>query len=328
MQTPKKNLWILWFGIFLILPVFLNKKIKISDRNFKNRLTNIYGGFLPDTVEFCNQAIHHLSWNIRSIIEKEFKRHINKDKAWELHYKRSMFWKPLIVSILKDNGLPEDLFYICVTESKCSNVVSPAGAAGFWQLMPATAKHYNLLIDSCIDERLHPVKSTKAVCEYFKYLYQKLHDWALVTVAYNAGLERVLTIMENQNTKRIDSIHINSESKRFLYRVISVKYLFEHPEYFRVTFHEISGMKNEIKIHSFKKEKDFNAFAKKHASWKSYNPWILCNDYPFNKEHQFLISENKKLPPVFIFGYYKSGHPSGSGPDSVSINKDTTDHSL
>lgn len=232
------------------------------------------------------------------------------------------------MSILKDNGLPEDLFYICVTESKCSNVVSPAGAAGFWQLMPATAEHYNLKTDSCIDERLHPVKSTKAVCEYFKYLYQKLHDWALVTVAYNAGLERVLTIMENQNTKRIDSIRINPESKQFLYRVISVKYLFEHPEYFRVNFPEIAGMKTEIRTYSFKKIKDFNTFIKRHVSWKSFNPWIMCNDYHFNAEHQFLIPENKKLSPPFIFGTYKSEPGSDSGPDSIPTNKDTSGHSL
>lgn len=328
MQTPKKNLWILWFGIFLIIPVLLIKKIKISDKNFKNRLTNIYAGFLPDTVVFCDQSIRHLSWNIRRVVEKEFKRHLNKDKAWEFHYRRCMLWKPLIIRILNEHHLPEDLFYICITESKCSNVISPAGAAGFWQLMPATAQHYNLRIDSCIDERLHPLKSTKAVCEYFTYLYQKLQDWALVTVAYNAGLERILTMMEHQHTKRIDSLRINTESKQFLYRVISVKYLFEHPEYFRVTFPVTAGMKNDIKTYSFKKVKDFNMFTKKHASWKSYNPWIMCNDYHFNPEHQFMISENKKYPPAFIFGPYKSEYNSKSGPDSIPTDIDTTAQSL
>jgi hypothetical protein len=207
-------------------------------------------------------------------------------------------------------------------------VVSPAGAAGFWQLMSATAEHYNLKIDSCIDERLHPVKSTKAVCEYFKYLYQKLPDWALVTLAYNAGLERVLTTMENQNTKRIDSIRINPESKEFLYRVISLKYLFEHPEYFRVTFPEIPDMNNKIRTVSFKKIKDFNTFIKKHASWKSYNPWIKCNEYHFKAEHEFIISENKKHAPAFIFGHYKDEPNSESGPDSIPNNKDTSGHSI
>lgn len=328
MQTPKKNLWILWFGIFLIIPLFFVKKIKISDRNFKNRLTNIYSGILPDTVVYCNQSFRHLSWNIRRVVEKEFKRHLYKDKAWEWHYKRSMLWKPLIVNILKDYGLPEDLFYVCVTESKCSNVISPAGASGFWQLMPFTAEHYGLKIDSCIDERLHPLRSTMAVCRYFEYLYQKLNDWSLVTVAYNAGLERVLNSIKNQKTTRIDSIRINPESKQFLYRVISIKYLFEHPEYFRVNFPEIADMKTEIKTYSFKKVKDFNKFTKKHASWKSYNPWVICNDYHFNAEHQFLISENKKISPTSIFGIYKSGINSESGSDSIPKSKDTSDHSL
>ncbi|MCX8081151.1 MAG: lytic transglycosylase domain-containing protein [Bacteroidia bacterium] len=320
MNKVPKHLIILLSGMMLILPVLLIRKKKENGKNFKDRLSDYLTGPIPDTIYFCNQKVQHISWNIRQTIINEFQRHVEKSKEWKYHFKRCQLWKPIIEKILNQNQLPTDLFYVCVTESKCSNVISPAGAAGFWQLIPSTAKKYGLNVDSCLDERYHPIKSTEAVCRHFKYLYHELHDWGWVCVAYNAGLERVKSMIERQNTSRIDNTKMNLESKQFLYRVLSLKYLFEHPDYFNV---KVDSNKLSLKFSSMKikNSSHLSKIILKHPLWKKMNPWVLCSDLPNVKVNEIIIFHNDNLSPDFIYGNLKTSE--SSLPDTISANNDS-----
>lgn len=95
---------------------------------------------------------------------------------------------PEIETALDRNGLPLELKYITIVESALNpSAISPRGAAGLWQLMLSTGKIYGLKINSLIDERLDPAKSTEAACRLLKQLYQMYDDWFLVMAAYNCG---------------------------------------------------------------------------------------------------------------------------------------------
>ena len=107
----------------------------------------------------------------------------------------------MVKALIKEEGLPEWIVRIPMVESGFNTrAVSPKGAGGLWQLMPETARSLGLRVDSEVDERFDPVKSTKAALRLIKELYSRLKDWRLVLIAYNwgpgnlerAGREKVL----------------------------------------------------------------------------------------------------------------------------------------
>lgn len=98
------------------------------------------------------------------------------------------FYFPIIEEVLDRHGLPLELKYLAVVESALNpTALSRVGAAGLWQFMLPTGKIYGLEINSLVDERLDPLKSTEAACRYFKDMYAIYGDWYLVLASYNCG---------------------------------------------------------------------------------------------------------------------------------------------
>ena len=100
----------------------------------------------------------------------------------------SQYYFPLIEDELLKEGLPVELRALPIIESALSTTaVSPMGAVGLWQFMPSTGKSYGLEVNSLVDERRDPVRSTQAACRYLKDLYAIYNDWSLAIAAYNCG---------------------------------------------------------------------------------------------------------------------------------------------
>jgi membrane-bound lytic murein transglycosylase D len=95
---------------------------------------------------------------------------------------------PMIEELLDRYGIPLEMKYLAIVESALNPIArSPVGAGGLWQFMKATGKQYKLDVNTYVDERSDPYKSTIAACEYLSDLYKIHKNWLLVMAAYNCG---------------------------------------------------------------------------------------------------------------------------------------------
>ena len=113
------------------------------------------------------------------------------------------YYFPMIEDIFDSYGLPAELKYMAVIESALNpNAVSRMGATGLWQFMYSTGRFYGLTINSVVDERRDPVKSTHAAAKFIKDLYNMYNDWILVIAAYNCGPGNVNKAIRRSGNKK------------------------------------------------------------------------------------------------------------------------------
>jgi membrane-bound lytic murein transglycosylase D len=109
---------------------------------------------------------------------------------------RSGRYVPLISEKLAERGMPQDLIYLAMIESGFNpRAYSHAHASGIWQFIPETGRRYGLVVNSVVDERNDPVRSTEAALDYLSYLHRRFGSWYLAAAGYNTGENRVGRIM-------------------------------------------------------------------------------------------------------------------------------------
>ena len=115
----------------------------------------------------------------------------------------SNFYIPIFEEALEAYQLPLELKYLPIIESALNpNAISRAGAAGLWQFMIGTGKQYGLQVNSLVDERRDPVKSSYAAARYLSDLYKIFGDWNLVIAAYNCGPENINKAIRRSNGEK------------------------------------------------------------------------------------------------------------------------------
>lgn len=132
-----------------------------------------------------------------------------------------------ITATLTANGIPGELKSLAIIESYLDHKqVSSAGAAGPWQLMPATARHYGLRTDS-LDERFDIYKSTAVAATILKDLFRHYGDWYLVVAAYNAGSGRVDKALKSANSTSYNEIEhlLPRETREHVRKFIGTAYV-------------------------------------------------------------------------------------------------------
>ncbi|MBW2506858.1 MAG: LysM peptidoglycan-binding domain-containing protein [Deltaproteobacteria bacterium] len=158
---------------------------------------------------------------------------------------RSGRYLPMIHEQLREAGLPEDLAYLAMIESGFNErAYSRARAVGVWQFIKGTGKNYGLKIDTYVDERRDPVKSTKAAVSYLKDLYDEFGSWYLAVAAYNAGEGKIRRAIKKYNTTDFWEIaqgkYLKLETKRYVPKLIAAIIIAKEPDKygFDITYEE------------------------------------------------------------------------------------------
>lgn len=147
----------------------------------------------PQAPEIVDRELEFIPTEVNPMVDKWVDYFQGRGRRhMERYLARSTRYEKVMKKVLRDNGLPEDLFYIALIESGfSSSAVSHASAVGYWQFIRGTGSRYGLEISRLVDERRDPVLATEAAAEYFRGLYSVFGSWYLAMASYNVGENRV-----------------------------------------------------------------------------------------------------------------------------------------
>jgi peptidoglycan lytic transglycosylase D len=196
----------------------------LSEEKIKNDL----GGMADSS--YNDIAVKAVQRNVTLFSEKIRER-------FSLYLNRSGKYIELMKKILKENDVPEEIVFLPLIESGFNPYAySSARAAGYWQFMASTGKHYGLEINWWKDERRDPVKSTVAAANYLKDLYRMFGSWNLAMAAYNAGEGKILRALNKTRTddywSLLNTHYIKSETKDYVPKFIAASLIATNPEDF------------------------------------------------------------------------------------------------
>lgn len=200
-----------------------------------------------------------------------------------------------IEKILAEEGVPNDFKYLPLIESGFRDAVSPAGAAGFWQFLPATAKLHGLEVNEDVDERYNIEKATRAACAYLKQAKEKLGSWTAAAASYNIGIAGMETRMKTQRTNNYYDLLLTSETSRYVFRMLATKVIFDNPTqtgfYINTTELYQPYQYNSAVVDS--SVSDIAGFAEqfglRYKHIKLLNPWLRSNTLPNKSKKQYEI---------------------------------------
>ncbi|MEP0213537.1 MAG: lytic transglycosylase domain-containing protein [Cellulophaga sp.] len=259
---------------------------------------------IPADLNFAGEAVPLTDPEVMERIDREFLVNTYWQSNALLLMKRANKYFPIIEPILAKNGVPDDFKYLAVAESGLQNVVSPAGATGFWQIMRATGKEYGLEVNSNVDERYHIQKSTEVACKYLKKYKNKFGNWTLAAASYNAGAGAINKYLTQQKVDSYYDLLLGQETGRYLFRIMAIKEILSAPEKYGF---EISEDEMYKAVPSFTVDLDVpvsnfadfaNEYEINYKILKRHNPWLREPHLNNNSRKKYTIEIPNK-------GYYK-----------------------
>jgi len=270
----------------------------------------------------------------------------NRKKAYERLMAVSEYYFPMFEEALAKQNVPLEIKYLAVVESALNpKAVSRVGATGLWQFMYQTGKQYKLGIDSYVDERSDPLKSSTAAAQYMANMYKIFGDWDLVLASYNSGPGNVAKAIRRsggqQNYWNIRK-HLPKETAGYVPAFLATMYIYEYhkehgivPNIALVKHFETDtiAIKNQL---SFKQISDLLDIPV--AQLQMLNPSFKMNTVPVyaDKTHYLRLPQEKialftsNEDKVYSYVKYeadKREKPYSSQQAYASSSRDTSDFS-
>ena len=241
---------------------------------------NIKSFKLPDEVTFAGEKMPLDNFDTIESLEREILTSAYRHSSTILIIMRANRYLPIIEKILKKNNVPDDFKYLVAAESEYSNMVSPAGATGFWQIMPETGREDGMEINTVVDERYDVEKSTQFACDYFLKSYEKFGNWTLAAASYDGGRSGIDEQIDIQHQHNYYDLLLSEETARYIFRVVAYKLVITDPENygFRIRKEDLYPVLNYYEVKVDTAVMDFSTFAEKFSTnykmLKFLNPWL------------------------------------------------------
>lgn len=235
---------------------------------------------IPQSIFIFGEGVPLENFEVYERVDRELLVNTYWHSATLLAIKRAARWFPVIEPILKQNNIPDDFKYLAVVESNLENVVSPAGATGFWQFIKSASKQYGLEVSDEVDERYDVEKSTLAACKYLQTAYQMFGNWTMAASSYNAGISGIDKWGGLQKTSNYWNLVLGSETSRYVSRIIAIKLIMENPSDYGYELKK-EDLYQTLKYKEIELKTSVADFADYAASLginyktlKLYNPWL------------------------------------------------------
>lgn len=301
-MKAKRNYFILGLGSALLIVLFINAtdistKLFLpfqfkSGKQYNSGVISqqFHAPKLPKSIQFAGEDVPLEDYESRERFDRELVVNSYLHSSTIFLIKKANRFFPIIEKILEEEGVPDDFKYLCMAESGLDNVVSPSGAAGFWQFMKGTAPSYGLYISGEVDERYNLEKATRAACKYLKEAKANTGTWTAAAAAYNMGNAGVLNQMNKQLDSNYYNLFLNTETSRYVFRIIAIKTIYENQkEYGFYLDKEDLYPPYETKEITISGSQDWVVFAKNNGTTykdvRKLNPWIR-EPKLYNKENR------------------------------------------
>jgi membrane-bound lytic murein transglycosylase D len=284
-HNPSFIRWIKIGAVLLFIGILITTIFSCTEKILLDK-TGLLAVEWPTKLDFCGEEVPLDDFYVREDWEREFLILLNQDYQNILYLKRSPKYFSVIEAELDSRGLPEDLKYIAVAESALrESITSSAGADGIWQFIPSTAQNYGLKVDDKVDERKHFEKATSAAVDYLDFLHNKFGNWTLSAAAYNAGENGIERRLGEQDVESYYDLYLNSETARYLFRILAIKEIMEHPEKYG---YELSDSDYfawpDFEVITVNQIGDLASWARERGTTlraiKELNPWIIGGSLP------------------------------------------------
>ena len=261
---------------------------------------------IPEGLNFAGETVPLDDPEVMERVDREFLVNTYWQSNAVLLIKRAHKYFPIIEPILAKNGVPDDFKYLAVAESGLQNVVSSAGATGFWQIMKATGSEYGLEVNSNVDERYHLEKATEVACRYLKNSKDKFGTWTLAAASYNAGPGAINKFMGIQKAENYYDLLLGEETGRYVFRIMAIKEILKSPE--KYGFHlETKDMYSKVPTFNIEVSDPVLSFAD-FAQQYEINYKILKRHNPWLREPHLRNQSHKKYTiEIPNKGYYNTG---------------------
>jgi len=250
---------------------------------------------LPDEFYFAGERMPLENFDTRESLDRELIITKYRHSSTILLLKRANRYMPTIERILKENNIPDDFKYLVAAESEYSNVISPVGATGFWQIMAATGREQGMEINANVDERYDLEKATKFACDYLRRSYERYGSWTLAAASYNGGRARMDEQTRLQKQDSYYDLLFVEETARFVFRAAAYKLVMSDPAAYGFNLSK-EDLYPELKYYEVKVDttiKDLVVFAEQHGTnykmLKFFNPWLRQSHFTPRAGKSYMI---------------------------------------
>jgi len=251
--------------------------------------------YFPQKIDFATEPVPLNITDVKERLDRELLVNSYLQSSTILILKRANRYFPVIEPILEKKGVPNDFKYVAVIESALTNAVSPSGAKGVWQFMPATGKEHGMEINDYVDERYHLEKATEAACDYFLKAKNKFGSWTMAAASYNHGMNGINIKIDEQKVDSYYDLLLTDETSRYVFRVLALKAIMQNPKLygFDVAQNELYTQIPTKKIEVDSTINDLANFAKEqginYKILKLHNPWLREKKLPNATKKKYVI---------------------------------------